>query len=62
MSNDQHSDLPPRPSLSIPFPLEIGEFQIGASTDLPQTSQKPDQTRPNTDRTPPGRAEDERRG
>ncbi len=59
MSNDQNSDLPPRPSLSIPFPLEIGEFHFGAPVEHPETPKKTDQTRPKADRMPPRRTEKE---
>jgi hypothetical protein len=61
MSNDQHDDLPPRPSLSIPFPLEIGDFHFDSPTDLPETRKNEAPNPPDSDQTPPGRAENERR-
>ena len=60
MTNDQPENLPPRPSLSIPFPLEIGEAHIAPPEERPESVTREPRKRPGDDRTIPGRGEDER--
>ena len=43
MANDDLSRIPPRPALSVPFPLQLGHdfHPASGAGDKPMTNQKP---------------------
>jgi len=41
MPTDKYGDLPPRPPLSVPFPLQLGdEFHLGTAETVEQASKR----------------------
>lgn len=58
MSSFNFDEMPPRPPLSVPFPLELGdEFHLGSATSLNELEKGETVKRSEDDRVPPPKNE-----